>query len=1758
MKIGQLNMKGILVFVLSFFGVGAYAFSLASDVHVFEDNGPVLELMADVTVCSGSAVELSELPIAETTGAEVEFTYHADIPISEQNEILTNNVVITADDVIYVAADDGTCVTVLEVPIEYVISPILVFPEIIEICSGEEVDISQFVVQDLENTGAPISFHTSNNPTPDNEIIDPFISPQMTTNIYAFAELGVCEYVLPIPIIVKASPDLFVTTEPVICTGLDLNLDDLLITDLNNTGAGWTLHSALPATPQNEILDQIVNYSSSTIIYAVSQSGDCRTELPINVTVTSSLYAGEDVQGFSCEGTGPFDLSTIVTPGANPGTYVPVSANPYFDPITNSVDCDAAPAGSYNFQYIVAANGQCLPDTSLLELVVQGRTNAGQDNTRKICEGISGPVDMGQFLNGASSSGGTWRQLTGPTLNVSNPSMTDFSSIPSDTLIFQYILEGVEECLPDTALITIDVTPAPQLAGSQRRCSDDLNSYTFVFWTEFTNVSVDFGTITTFMDGFQVENIPISQGINITLVNEDNCSNTIHVNPPDCDCAFVPLPLLINNVSVCQGEPVPTMNVGLEPGIAANWYSESEDGDLLFENGVSFNPSINTPGHYSYWVEVYNISDPDCVNESRVEVTLDIWPYPSVNKIDAFGCVTDNIASFNFDDVASANDPTGTLIYNFYATEADAMNQTNPLPTEFQADINALGSLYATVEFGGECQTIAEVELQTSPNPDVTFGVINITCDVETGGAFVTNNDPSQDITFSYNYQDFTSNPLQEGLFGGNAFLQAQNQFGCIVGEWVFIETQTGIAIESQGLVCDGNGTPSDATDDFQVMTFNISSSTGSAMFEAIDNVSGNSFGLFPYGVDNDIIIPVNGDWVVMEFIDQEDMLCSTSLTLGFLETCSTQCGITEVSIVGSECSDNGTPANPFDDQFFLDVEVLAVNASDGWVLDGELQFTGDYTNTQRIGPFDIEDHEGILIFQDNASSDCFFELQFDVPRPCSNACGFSSAELYQIDCDDAFTGPITDDDEYYVTLLLSNINSGKEEFLVVLEGDTLGPFIYDELVEFYDVDPVALSEVTITVIDYENQACYEEFSLLINPCSECIETTTLVQDTLNLNCVADEEIAEVDVSLSGTYEWINLANNVFVSDELNPGMDELGSFGITVNHDNLCVSSDTLIVIQENVYPQADAGSPMVINCVDTTVTLIGGTTHPDHILYEWFDDSNNLLASSTDGAYVTNLEGSYYLQVTDTLFKCESQLSEVLITRDDEIPNFTVDVFPIDTLTCFADEIEANPVESIIGHDVVWSFDGESFDQDSLLMTEVGIYTMEITDEENGCVQSLEYEIFKNADFPIIDLEFPDTLNCINDIVVLEAGQSSVESSITNQWYDPNFDELDGEENLQLEISSGGMYYLELSNSENGCVEIDSVFVVLDQLLPEIDAGANDFIRCFEDVYVLGGVIDSISNFDFSWTDQAGGQIGQGQILDPEVSGPGTYYFDVTNRTNYCSSVDSIVIVEDPNLIHGMEVDSDDPLCYLDENGFIIVQDVYTEGTNVQYFFNGQNSNGEIMLENLVGGDFLVEVLNAEGCTYDTLITLVDPYVLTLDLNVEEKEIINLGDSLAIEATTNILPENIATIEWTNPESHSDPGNLTTSIFPYSHTSYELVVTDENGCVISDGLSVFVTEEVNLYFPNIFSLAPGSENPEFMILGDRQVETVTLFEIYDRWGNKVFATENFRPGEDGFGWNGMNNGIEAAAGVYIYRVEATLKNGKEKFFVGDVTLVK
>ena len=60
---------------------------------------------------------------------------------------------------------------------------------------------------------------------------------------------------------------------------------------------------------------------------------------------------------------------------------------------------------------------------------------------------------------------------------------------------------------------------------------------------------------------------------------------------------------------------------------------------------------------------------------------------------------------------------------------------------------------------------------------------------------------------------------------------------------------------------------------------------------------------------------------------------------------------------------------------------------------------------------------------------------------------------------------------------------------------------------------------------------------------------------------------------------------------------------------------------------------------------------------------------------------------------------------------------------------------------------------------------------------------------------------------------------------------------------------------------------------------------------------------------------------------------------------------------------------------------------------------------------------------------------------------------------------------------------------------------------------------------------------------------------EIYNRWGELIFSTDNINTG-----WNGcIDNNPEhpVSQGVYVWKVKATFTNGQTKIYAGDVTLL-
>lgn len=129
---------------------------------------------------------------------------------------------------------------------------------------------------------------------------------------------------------------------------------------------------------------------------------------------------------------------------------------------------------------------------------------------------------------------------------------------------------------------------------------------------------------------------------------------------------------------------------------------------------------------------------------------------------------------------------------------------------------------------------------------------------------------------------------------------------------------------------------------------------------------------------------------------------------------------------------------------------------------------------------------------------------------------------------------------------------------------------------------------------------------------------------------------------------------------------------------------------------------------------------------------------------------------------------------------------------------------------------------------------------------------------------------------------------------------------------------------------------------------------------------------------------------------------------------------------------------------------------------------------------------------------------------------------------------------------------------VSPLETTIYTLQVTDPIGCT-NETFEYTVTvykEEVDI--PNAFS-PNGDEINDFfnvIIKGDLPPELarVQRFDIYNRWGEKIY--EN---GDSEQGWDGNNKkGKPQPTEVYVFVVEVLFFSGKVEILKGDVTLIR
>ena len=155
--------------------------------------------------------------------------------------------------------------------------------------------------------------------------------------------------------------------------------------------------------------------------------------------------------------------------------------------------------------------------------------------------------------------------------------------------------------------------------------------------------------------------------------------------------------------------------------------------------------------------------------------------------------------------------------------------------------------------------------------------------------------------------------------------------------------------------------------------------------------------------------------------------------------------------------------------------------------------------------------------------------------------------------------------------------------------------------------------------------------------------------------------------------------------------------------------------------------------------------------------------------------------------------------------------------------------------------------------------------------------------------------------------------------------------------------------------------------------------------------------------------------------------------------------------------------------------------------------------------------------------------------------------------------IPENlIEKLEWFPADQLSCADCLTPEIHALHPGKLSLRIDDVFGCTDIISVDIDLDRQAAIYVPTAFSPNGDNINDRLVIYGDlRQVEELQFFEIYNRWGARVYHQDGFLPNEEGIGWDGQFGGKQMDSGVYLYRLSYRLTNGEVKTITGDIALI-
>lgn len=356
-------------------------------------------------------------------------------------------------------------------------------------------------------------------------------------------------------------------------------------------------------------------------------------------------------------------------------------------------------------------------------------------------------------------------------------------------------------------------------------------------------------------------------------------------------------------------------------------------------------------------------------------------------------------------------------------------------------------------------------------------------------------------------------------------------------------------------------------------------------------------------------------------------------------------------------------------------------------------------------------------------------------------------------------------------------------------------------------------------------------------------------------------------------------------------------------------------------------------------------------------------------------------------------------------------------------------------------------------------------------------------------------------------------------------------------------GIYQVTFSGTSNkGCVDSMSMLVDLNYLKANISNSIPE--NCFNDCNGSAAVTTqfSIPPLTYLWSDS------QNQTTDTAINLCIGNYFVIVTDSIGCKDTAFVTITQPAPLLLSIQSNTD----YCNFACIGSAQTIATGGNSgYTYLWSDPQQQTTSTAGNLCNGLYTITVTDSKGCINTDTVTVEYIDSLPNVAATTDEDTLYVGQSTTLHAT----PSNTYIYNWSPASSLSSSINPDPVSTPLQTTNYVIQITDSNGCKVNDTVTVWVRnilcKEPEIFIPNSFTPNNDLANDVLLVRGNTMKEL--YFAIYDRWGEKVFETEDQKKG-----WDGNYNGVKSAPGVFVYYIKAVCFDNSEFNSKGNITLIR